>query len=62
MATTSPIEIPSSERRARRLRLYTIAAVGAVAGLTLITTTQTWWSIQLATKSCPWPGQWPRRP
>ena len=56
MATTSPIEIPSSERRARRLRLYTIAAVGAVAGLTLITTTQTWWTIQLATKSLPLAG------
>jgi len=44
------------EARARRLRLYTIAAIGVVAGLTLITSTQTWWTVHLATRSLPIAG------
>jgi Tryptophan-associated transmembrane protein (Trp_oprn_chp) len=42
--------------RARRLRLYTIFAIGIVAALTLITTTQTWWTLHLAAKSLPIAG------
>jgi len=56
MAATKAIEVTVPENRARRIRLYTIGAVGAVAGLTLITTTQTWWTVQLATKSLPLAG------
>jgi Tryptophan-associated transmembrane protein (Trp_oprn_chp) len=56
MAVTKTIEVSVPESRARRLRLYTIVAVGAVAGLTLITTTQTWWTVDLATKSIPLAG------
>jgi uncharacterized membrane protein (TIGR02234 family) len=37
--------------RARRLRLWTILGIGVIAGLTLITTTQTWWTLKLATQS-----------
>jgi hypothetical protein len=52
MATTrDAVEVTVPERRARRLRLYTIAAIGVLAGLTLISTTQTWWSVQLAHQS-----------
>jgi uncharacterized membrane protein (TIGR02234 family) len=52
MATTrDAIEVTMPERRARRLRLYTIAAIGVVAGLTLISTTQTWWTVHLADQS-----------
>jgi hypothetical protein len=56
MAATKSIEITVPEGRARRLRLYTIVAVGAIAGLTLITTTQTWWTVNLAAKSLPLAG------
>ena len=57
MATTNePIAITVDEGRARRIRLYTIAAVGVVAGLTLITTTQVWWTLHLATRSLPIAG------
>jgi hypothetical protein len=34
--------------RQRRLRLYTILGIGALALLTLLTTTQNWWTVQLA--------------
>ena len=52
MATTSEtIEVTVPESRARRLRLYTIAAIGVLAGLTLITTTQTWWTVRLVHQS-----------
>jgi hypothetical protein len=54
--TKQAIEVAGPESRARRLRLYTIAAIGVVAGLTLITTTQTWWTVHLATKSLPIAG------
>jgi hypothetical protein len=50
-AISETIEVTVPEGRARRLRLYTIAAIGVVAGLTLITTTQTWWTVHLATQS-----------
>jgi hypothetical protein len=55
-ATSTATELPVPDGRARRLRLYTIVAVGVVAGLTLITTTQTWWTVHLATKSLPLAG------
>jgi len=42
--------------RARKLRLYTILSIGVVAGLSLITTTQTWWTVHLATQSLPIAG------
>jgi hypothetical protein len=54
--TEHGVEIAVPELRARRLRLSTIAAIGVVAGLTLITTTQTWWTVHLATKSLPLAG------
>lgn len=54
--TREPIEITVPEARARRLRLYTILAIGVVAGLTLLTTTQTWWTLHLATRSLPIAG------
>jgi uncharacterized membrane protein (TIGR02234 family) len=57
MATTSlGVELTVPEGRARRLRLYTITAIGVVAGLTLITTTQNWWTIRLVTQSIPIAG------
>jgi hypothetical protein len=37
--------------RSRRGRLITIAAIAALAGLTLVSTTQTWWTVVLATRS-----------
>jgi uncharacterized membrane protein (TIGR02234 family) len=55
-ATSDPGEIPVPEPRARRLRLYTIALIAVVAGLTLLTTTQTWWTLRLATRSLPIAG------
>jgi hypothetical protein len=42
--------------RARRLRLMTIVAIGVIAGLTLITTTQTWWTLHLSNQSIPIAG------
>jgi uncharacterized membrane protein (TIGR02234 family) len=39
--------------RSRRLRLLTILAIAAVAGLTLLATTQTWWTIHLSDRSIP---------
>jgi uncharacterized membrane protein (TIGR02234 family) len=51
MAATNQIEIAVPESRARKLRLYTILAIGLVAALTLLTTTQTWWTLHLATRS-----------
>jgi uncharacterized membrane protein (TIGR02234 family) len=57
MATTNQgVEPAVSLARARRLRLYTIFAIGILAGLTLITTTQTWWTLHLAAKSLPIAG------
>jgi Tryptophan-associated transmembrane protein (Trp_oprn_chp) len=57
MTTSSEAaEIVVPADRARRLRLGTIAAIAIVAGLTLITTTQTWWTLHLATKSLPIAG------
>jgi hypothetical protein len=49
--TKQQIEITVPESRARKLRLYTILAIGLVAVLTLLTTTQTWWTLHLATLS-----------
>jgi hypothetical protein len=48
-ATEADAPEPGSLRvdRARRLRLYTILAIGAIALLTLLTTTQTWWTLHL---------------
>jgi hypothetical protein len=37
--------------RSRRLRLLTILLIAAVAGLTLLTTTQTWWTVHLSDRS-----------
>ena len=37
--------------RAKRLRLGTIAAIAVVAGLSLLTTTQTWWTLHLQSQS-----------
>jgi uncharacterized membrane protein (TIGR02234 family) len=48
----TPITVP----QARRLRLYTIFAIGIVALLTLLTTTQTWWTLHLASRSLPIAG------
>jgi uncharacterized membrane protein (TIGR02234 family) len=42
--------------RARRLRLYTILGIALIAGLSLLTTTQNWWTVHLATKSLPIAG------
>jgi hypothetical protein len=55
-ATKQAVEITVPEARARRLRLYTIAAIGLVALLTLLTTTQTWWTLHLASRSLPIAG------
>jgi hypothetical protein len=49
--TTSISDESQATARARRLRLLTIAAIAAVAGLSLITTTQTWWTLHLASQS-----------
>ena len=50
------VEVTVPDSRARKLRLYTIAAIGLVALLTLLTTTQTWWTLKLATRSLPIAG------
>lgn len=42
--------------RARRLRLYTILGVAVIALLSLLTTTQNWWTLHLATQSIPIAG------
>jgi hypothetical protein len=57
-AAGSDVPEPGSLRveRARRLRLYTILAIGVIAGLSLLTTTQTWWTLHLATESLPIAG------
>lgn len=49
-ARTSPPAEPVDPAllRARRLRLRTILAIGAIAGVVLIATTQTWWTVELA--------------
>lgn len=41
----------ASDSAARSLRLRTILVIGAVAGLTLISTTQTWWTVVAQGKS-----------
>jgi uncharacterized membrane protein (TIGR02234 family) len=56
MAVTRQVEVTVPEARARKLRLYTIVAIGLVAVLTLLTTTQTWWTLRLATRSLPIAG------
>jgi Tryptophan-associated transmembrane protein (Trp_oprn_chp) len=56
MAVTKRVEITVPESRARQLRLSTIVAIGLVAVLTLLTTTQTWWTLHLATRSLPIAG------
>jgi hypothetical protein len=54
---TVPAEVGSIRvQRARRLRLYSILGIAAIAGLSLLTTTQTWWTIHLAVKSIPIAG------
>jgi uncharacterized membrane protein (TIGR02234 family) len=54
--TKQAVEITVPESRARRLRLYTIVAIGLVAILTLLTTTQTWWTLHLSTRALPIAG------
>jgi hypothetical protein len=54
--TKQAVEITVPESRARKLRLYTILTIGLVAVLTLLTTTQTWWTLHLATRSLPIAG------
>jgi hypothetical protein len=54
--TKQAVEVAVPESRARKLRLYTILAIGLVAVLTLLTTTQTWWTLHLATSSLPIAG------
>ncbi|HEY2645182.1 MAG TPA: Trp biosynthesis-associated membrane protein [Galbitalea sp.] len=52
--TSSNTELPATPSvnpRARKLRLYTILVIGLLAILTLVTTTQTWWTLRLATTS-----------
>jgi uncharacterized membrane protein (TIGR02234 family) len=56
MAVTRQVVVTVPEARARKLRLYTIVAIGLVAVLTLLTTTQTWWTLRLATRSLPIAG------
>jgi hypothetical protein len=51
--TKQAVEVSVPESRARTLRLYTILAIGLVAVLSLLTTTQTWWTLHLATSSLP---------
>jgi hypothetical protein len=55
-ATDQAPAVSAPQSRARRLRLSTITAIGLVAGLTLISTTQTWWTVHLATKALPLAG------
>lgn len=50
-ATKNPVENSVSDSRARALRLSTILAIGVVALLTLLTTTQPWWTLHLAARS-----------
>lgn len=50
-ATGAPLPGTLRVDRSRRLRLYTIFAILVVAGLSLLTTTQTWWTLHLATQS-----------
>ena len=50
----APITVPES--RARTLRLYTIVAIGLIAVVTLLTTTQTWWTLHLGSRSLPIAG------
>jgi Tryptophan-associated transmembrane protein (Trp_oprn_chp) len=47
---------PNPVARARRFRLYTIILIGLLALLTLLTTTQTWWTLHLATTTIPVAG------
>lgn len=57
MATTNQGTAPAVPvAPARRLRLYTIVSIGLLAALTLISTTQTWWTLHLAIKSLPIAG------
>ena len=55
-STADGIETQPILARSRRLRLLTIAAIGVIAGLTLITTTQTWWTLHLVNQSIPIAG------
>jgi hypothetical protein len=50
--------IPGSLRveRARRLRVYTILGIAVIALLSLLTTTQNWWTLHLAAQSIPIAG------
>ncbi len=54
--TKQAVVVSVPESRARKLRLYTIVAIGLVALLMLLTTTQTWWTLHLATRSLPIAG------
>jgi hypothetical protein len=42
--------------RQRKLRLYTIVALGIIALLVLLTTTQNWWTLELKQATIPVPG------
>jgi Tryptophan-associated transmembrane protein (Trp_oprn_chp) len=51
-----PTAASNRKSRARKLRLYTILVIGLLAILTLLSTTQTWWTLHLATASIVVPG------
>jgi Tryptophan-associated transmembrane protein (Trp_oprn_chp) len=63
MSTTDPAGTSASETagppadsRQRRLRLLTIFGIAAIAGLTMLTTTQNWWTLHLEGHTVPVPG------
>jgi hypothetical protein len=51
----SPVRQPADSRQ-RRLRLLTIFGIAAIAGLTMLTTTQNWWTLHLEGHTVPVPG------
>jgi hypothetical protein len=51
----SPVRQPVDSRQ-RRLRLLTIFGIAAIAGLTMLTTTQNWWTLHLEGHTVPVPG------
>ena len=51
----SPVR-QAGDSRQRRLRLLTIFGIAAIAGLTMLTTTQNWWTLHLDGHTVPVPG------
>ncbi|MDQ1529342.1 MAG: hypothetical protein QOH77_1132 [Actinomycetota bacterium] len=45
-----------ADSRQRRLRVLTIFGIAAIAGLTMLTTTQNWWTLHLEGHTVPVPG------